>query len=284
MAGKEGFEVDQLGVIEGTSFSQLLYEVEHDVVGLCVDDHQSQIFNYNTNSCSSLYSATDLKTPKMLCFGDFQNKDRDNHHLGEIGFPEISISRPPAQKSGLTCSDSSSVSSTSTKAATSSSNSNSNKKRNGVAQEQQVQCASTTTQAGQRSSKKPKTDKPAAGKRREKLGERISALQQLVSPFGKTDTASVLHEAMGYIRFLHDQVQVLCSPYLKRLPSLPEGGGDGAEKKDEEARSNDLRSRGLCLVPMENTAHLANNNGADFWSPVTMASNSNNKVSSSTGY
>ncbi|OQU90946.1 hypothetical protein SORBI_3001G082600 [Sorghum bicolor] len=46
--------------------------------------------------------------------------------------------------------------------------------------------------------------------RRERLGERIIALQQLVSPFGKSDTASVLHEALGYIRFLHDQVQVRC--------------------------------------------------------------------------
>ncbi|KAH1144926.1 hypothetical protein GLYMA_15G011100v4 [Glycine max] len=55
--------------------------------------------------------------------------------------------------------------------------------------------------------------------RKEKLGERIAALQQLVSPFGKTDTTSVLHEAIGYIRFLHDQVPVLCSPYLESSPS-----------------------------------------------------------------
>ncbi|XP_064940241.1 transcription factor bHLH113-like isoform X2 [Musa acuminata AAA Group] len=79
--------------------------------------------------------------------------------------------------------------------------------------------------------------------RKDKLGERIMALQQLVSPFGKSDTASVLHEALGYIRFLHDQVQ------------------EGREK-------NDLRSRGLCLVPVASTEHVARSNGADLWSPA----------------
>ncbi|XP_068304424.1 uncharacterized mitochondrial protein AtMg00810-like [Pyrus communis] len=59
--------------------------------------------------------------------------------------------------------------------------------------------------------------------RKEKHGEQITALQQLVSTYGRTDTASVLHEVMGYIRFLQEQVQVLCSPYPERLepPSLP---------------------------------------------------------------
>ncbi|KAJ7954435.1 transcription factor bHLH [Quillaja saponaria] len=48
-----------------------------------------------------------------------------------------------------------------------------------------------------------------------KLGDRITALQQIVSPFGKTDTASVLYEAIGYIKFLQEQVQLLSNPYLK---------------------------------------------------------------------
>ncbi|CAL9132243.1 unnamed protein product [Musa textilis] len=51
--------------------------------------------------------------------------------------------------------------------------------------------------------------------RKEKLGDRIAALQQLVAPFGKTDTASVLMEAIGYIKFLLDQVEKLSVPYLR---------------------------------------------------------------------
>ncbi|KAG6521126.1 hypothetical protein ZIOFF_018192 [Zingiber officinale] len=44
--------------------------------------------------------------------------------------------------------------------------------------------------------------------RKEKLGDRITSLQQLVSPFGKTDTSSVLHDTIDYIKFLHDQVRI----------------------------------------------------------------------------
>jgi hypothetical protein len=49
---------------------------------------------------------------------------------------------------------------------------------------------------------------PSFKVRKEKLGDRITALQQLVSPFGKTDTASVLNEAVEYIKFLQEQVTV----------------------------------------------------------------------------
>ncbi|EFJ08037.1 hypothetical protein SELMODRAFT_117274, partial [Selaginella moellendorffii] len=95
--------------------------------------------------------------------------------------------------------------------------------------------------------------------RKEKLGERISALQQLVSPFGKTDTASVLLEAIGYIKFLHEQVQVLSSPYMK-----PAGVSTTTRQTDRQ----DLRSRGLCLVPVSCTLQVANDNGADYWAPT----------------
>ncbi|KAG8067543.1 hypothetical protein GUJ93_ZPchr0005g15584 [Zizania palustris] len=50
--------------------------------------------------------------------------------------------------------------------------------------------------------------------RKERLGDRITALHQIVSPFGKTDTASVLQETIGYIRFLLSQIEALSYPYL----------------------------------------------------------------------
>ncbi|XP_059444070.1 transcription factor bHLH123 isoform X2 [Corylus avellana] len=62
---------------------------------------------------------------------------------------------------------------------------------------------------------------PAFKVRKEKMGDRITALQQLVSPFGKTDTASVLSEAIEYIKFLHEQLSVLSTPYMKSSTGAP---------------------------------------------------------------
>ncbi|XP_073053606.1 transcription factor bHLH153-like isoform X1 [Primulina eburnea] len=68
--------------------------------------------------------------------------------------------------------------------------------------------------------KRLKTDVALSPKdKKEKVSERISALQQLVSPYGKTDTASVLFEAMEYLKFLHEQVKVLSAPYLYSTPT-----------------------------------------------------------------
>ncbi|KAI4304303.1 hypothetical protein MLD38_039834 [Melastoma candidum] len=83
--------------------------------------------------------------------------------------------------------------------------------------------------------------------RKEKLGDRVTALQQLVSPFGKTDTASVLNEAVQYIELLHNQIRALSCPYMKH-PDTHRKQPFGVRHKGGP-RLN-LRSRGLCLVPI----------------------------------
>ena len=137
--------------------------------------------------------------------------------------------------------------------------------------QQQQAVATTATSSGSEEfagmgSKKPRNASPRGGgpisprEKKDKVGERVAALQQLVSPFGKTDTASVLQEASGYIKFLHQQLEVLSSPYM-RPPPAP-----GAEPEDPEHYS--LRNRGLCLVPVEQTLQLTQSNGADLWAPA----------------
>ncbi|XP_021598702.1 uncharacterized protein LOC110604730 isoform X2 [Manihot esculenta] len=100
-----------------------------------------------------------------------------------------------------------------------------------------------------------------------KLGDRISALQQIVSPFGKTDTASVLLEAIQYIKFLQEQVQLLSNPYMKNNSHKDPWGG--LEKKDKGDLKLDLRSRGLSLVPISCTPQVyQENTGSDYWTPT----------------
>ncbi|CAE5959779.1 unnamed protein product [Arabidopsis arenosa] len=69
--------------------------------------------------------------------------------------------------------------------------------------------------------------------KKEKVGERITALQQLVSPYGKDDKDT---------------------------------GGVNPTMKVKELRSN-----GLCLVPLAWTVHVANTNGADLWSSAILS-------------
>ncbi|KAJ7973828.1 Transcription factor bHLH68 [Quillaja saponaria] len=131
--------------------------------------------------------------------------------------------------------------------------------------------------------------------RKEKLGDRITSLHQIVSPFGKTDTASVLLEAIGYIRFLQSQIEALSLPYLangagnmrqqqqsvqgERSCIFPEDPGQllndncmkrkgACEQEAQEEPKKDLRSRGLCLVPVSCTLQVGSDNGADYWAPA----------------
>ncbi|XP_051118996.1 transcription factor bHLH68-like [Andrographis paniculata] len=132
-----------------------------------------------------------------------------------------------------------------------------------------------STSSGGVQPKKPRVQQssaqPALKVRKEKLGDRITALHQLVSPFGKTDTASVLSEAIVYIRFLEAQIEALSSPYMRNgsgnnsihhhQHSLDCEGGPGVK---------DLRSRGLCLVPTSCTQNVpgsTDHGGADYWAP-----------------
>ncbi|XP_021688550.1 transcription factor bHLH68 isoform X2 [Hevea brasiliensis] len=145
--------------------------------------------------------------------------------------------------------------------------------------DQSSMCNSTVTGG---MCKKPRVQQsstqPPLKVRKEKLGDRITALHQLVSPFGKTDTASVLLEAIGYIRFLQGQIEALSSPYLgssssnmrnqqsvqgERNSVFPEDPG-----QDSHEMPKDLRSRGLCLVPVSCTQHVGSDNGADYWAPA----------------
>uniref|UniRef100_A0A452Y7C9 BHLH domain-containing protein n=1 Tax=Aegilops tauschii subsp. strangulata TaxID=200361 RepID=A0A452Y7C9_AEGTS len=103
----------------------------------------------------------------------------------------------------------------------------------------------------------------------------------------ETDTASVLQETIGYVRFLLGQIE---GPTGESNPGLfPEYPGQllnhnnntgGVQQQalgqpeqqgavNEEA-SKDLRSRGLCLVPVSCTAHFGGDNAADYWAPAPL--------------
>ncbi|KAF9609480.1 hypothetical protein IFM89_016566 [Coptis chinensis] len=119
--------------------------------------------------------------------------------------------------------------------------------------------------ASNTASKKPRFESRASlapfKVRKEKLGDRIAALQQLVAPFGKTDTASVLMEAIGYIKFLQDQVETLSVPYMKSLcNNSARSIHKNLKEGDDEDTKRDLRSRGLCLVPMSCISYIASDN------------------------
>ncbi|KAK8966601.1 Transcription factor bHLH123 [Platanthera guangdongensis] len=122
--------------------------------------------------------------------------------------------------------------------------------------------------------KKPRIESlsplPTLKVRKEKLCDRIAALQQLVSPFGKTDTASVLYEAIEYINFLHEQVRTLSSPYFPSGIQINNNQQNLERTKEgQNSQIQELRNRGLCLVPISSTSVVSCSEipSIDFWVP-----------------
>ncbi|XP_065001655.1 transcription factor bHLH110-like [Musa acuminata AAA Group] len=105
-----------------------------------------------------------------------------------------------------------------------------------------------------------------------RLADKITALQQLVSPFGKTDTASVLLETINCIRVLQEQVQLLSDPFMKSSASKDHSSWGEMERKEKAEAKLDLRSKGLCLVPISCIPQVHRENcGPDYWMPTFRA-------------
>ncbi|KAJ7971301.1 Transcription factor protein [Quillaja saponaria] len=89
------------------------------------------------------------------------------------------------------------------------------------------------------------------GRRSHKFCDKITSLQKLVSPYGKTDTASVLQEASLYIKLLQEQIQ-----NLLRMLSNSYKHARALDLQEFRMEQQDLRSRGLCLVPISITKKI----------------------------
>ncbi|KAL9331820.1 hypothetical protein ACSQ67_001430 [Phaseolus vulgaris] len=101
--------------------------------------------------------------------------------------------------------------------------------------------------------------------RRERIAERIRALQELVPSVNKTDRAAMLDEIVDYVKFLRLQVKVLSmsrlggagavAPLVTDIPlsSVEEEGGEGARNRPAwDKCSNDGTERQVAKLMEEN--------------------------------
>uniref|UniRef100_A0A0D9UYR9 BHLH domain-containing protein n=1 Tax=Leersia perrieri TaxID=77586 RepID=A0A0D9UYR9_9ORYZ len=106
--------------------------------------------------------------------------------------------------------------------------------------------------------------------RKERLGDRITALHQIVSPFGK----ALSYPYLGHCCSANPMQQQngIMAGERSSTGIFPEFPGQDAEKDSGKMQAKDLRSRGLCLVPVSCMTHLAVDNdviiGPDFWAAV----------------
>ncbi|KAI3971279.1 hypothetical protein MKW92_042229 [Papaver armeniacum] len=131
------------------------------------------------------------------------------------------------------------------------------------------------------------TDPHSIAERRERIAERMKALQELVPSFSKTDKATMLDEVVDYVKFLRLQVKVLSMSRLGGagavaqlvsdvpLPSVEGEDLDGTNQAREKWSSNEteeqvaklmekdvgtamqfLQSKALCIMPISLAAAI----------------------------
>ncbi|XP_022734637.1 uncharacterized protein LOC111288134 isoform X2 [Durio zibethinus] len=209
--------------------------------------HNSLINNSISTEADSFYGSMSHNTPctSTITYSRLSKPLVDHIHPSKPTFRPLNLS--DCKKQGL-------------QAANSLQTRNSNGRTQWITDEGKKKRDEETSDSS-RVSKKPKHENSTASSAKMhapkvKLGDRITALQQIVSPFGKTDTASVLLEAIGYINFLQQQVQ---DPW----GSLDRKDHQKGDKKVA------LRSRGLCLVPISCTPQAYHEStGSDYWTPT----------------
>ncbi|KAM7259414.1 hypothetical protein ACFE04_015155 [Oxalis oulophora] len=141
--------------------------------------------------------------------------------------------------------------------------------------------------------------------RRERIAERIRALQDLVPSVNKTDRAAMLDDVVDYVKFLRLQVKVLSmsrlgaagavAPLVTDIPlsSVEDESGDGRNQPAWEKFSNDgterqvaklmeenvgaamqfLQSKALCIMPISLAAAIYHSQPPDSSSFVKPESN-----------
>ncbi|XP_033134722.1 transcription factor bHLH133 isoform X2 [Brassica rapa] len=113
---------------------------------------------------------------------------------------------------------------------------------------------------------------------KEKLGGRIAALHQLVSPYGKVLSVpyfvtpsrnNIMHQqARGDMNglFPQDPGQLVSEYCMKRSNGVSSSSTNKPNLNEETKK--DLKSRGLCLVPISCTLQVGSYNGTDYWAPA----------------
>ncbi|KAL8159772.1 hypothetical protein V2J09_001309 [Rumex salicifolius] len=94
--------------------------------------------------------------------------------------------------------------------------------------------------------------KAQPARRSQKLSDKITSLQKIVSPYGKTDTSSVLQEACMYIKIAHQEIRRLKISYFGARTLQP-----------QLMDSTELRSKGLCLAPVSMASPLVIEDSCD---------------------